>query len=253
VLLNLAANGLKFTKRGEVLVAAAIGDRDASGISLCFRVRDTGIGMNEAQLGRLFEPFAQADDSINRIYGGTGLGLAISARIVQQMGGRIAVESAVGQGSTFSFVVRFSVVDGAALVAPPPRAQVPRPLAGARLLLVEDVDINRQIAREILESAGASVEEACDGLEATRRFESGGPFAAIVMDVQMPVMDGYQAAAAIRKHPRGADIPIIALSAHGLEEERARCFAAGMTAYVSKPIDPDRLVAAVAERMAPGS
>jgi signal transduction histidine kinase len=250
VLLNLAANGLKFTETGEVAVTVAAGEGDASGVALRFSVRDTGIGMNEAQQARLFEPFAQADDSIARQYGGTGLGLAISQRIVNQMGGTISVQSAPGRGSTFTFTVRFDLDTAAPPQPSPARGLPPRPLAGARLLVVEDVEINRQIAREILEAAGAIVELAADGLEATRRVTEGGPLDAVVMDVQMPRMGGLEATRIIRAHPRGATLPIIALSAHALEEERRACLEAGMTAHVAKPLDPDELVEVLARHLA---
>jgi signal transduction histidine kinase len=250
VLLNLASNGLKFTESGEVAVTVTASERDEAAVALRFGVRDTGIGMTEEQQGRLFEPFAQADDSIARQYGGTGLGLAISQRIVEQMGGTISVVSAPGRGSTFTFTVRFGVE--APTVEPPPPAALPaRPLLGARLLVVEDVDINQQIAREILEGAGATVELAGDGLEATRRFAEGGPLDAIVMDVQMPRMGGFEATRIIRGQPGGATIPIIALSAHVLEEERRACLEAGMTAHVGKPLDPDELVAVIARLVRP--
>jgi len=251
VLLNLAANGLKFTDSGEVVVSATLEGADERAVRLRFAVRDTGIGMNEAQQARLFEPFAQADDSITRQYGGTGLGLTISQSIVRQMGGSITVESAPGRGSTFSFVVPFGIEDATTAPPPPAPALPARPLAGTRLLVVEDVDINRQIAREILEEAGATVELAADGLEATRRFAEETALDGIVMDVQMPRMGGCEATRIIRRHPRGSRIPIIALSAHALEEERQACLEAGMTAHLAKPLDPDELVSVLARHLPP--
>lgn len=251
VLLNLAANGLKFTDSGEVAVSVSLAARDGAGVTLAFKVRDTGIGMNEEQRARLFEPFAQADESIARQYGGTGLGLAISQRIVNQMGGHIEVGSAPGRGSVFSFTVPFGVAPDACDERPPAPSPSRRPLAGARLLVVEDVDINRQIARELLEAAGATVELAADGIEATGRFAGGGPpLDAIVMDVQMPRMGGCEATRIIREHAGGQAIAIVALSAHALPEERSRCLEAGMNAYVTKPFDPDEL-AAVLLRLLP--
>jgi signal transduction histidine kinase len=252
VLVNLAANAIKFTEQGEVVVAVAAGGREDDQLDLTFSVRDTGIGMTEAQRARLFEAFVQADESISRQYGGTGLGLAISQRIVRQMGGDITVESAPGRGSVFSFTVRFGIAPAEPAAQPEPAALPGRPLEGARLLVVEDVDINRQIAREILEQAGATVELAVDGLEATRRFAEGGTLDAIVMDVQMPRMDGFEATRIIRRDPRGAAIPIVALSAFALEDERRACLEAGMTAHAAKPLDPDQLIALLARLLGAG-
>jgi PAS domain S-box-containing protein len=252
VLVNLVGNAVKFTERGAVTVTVQSGARDAASVELCFRIADTGIGMSDEQVGRLFAPFTQADGSTNRRYGGTGLGLVISQRIVEQMGGVLVVESAPWVGTTFTLTARFGVGDSPALTGaaapdlPALAAGADNVLAGARVLLVEDVMINQVVARELLEGAGAEVQIASDGLEATRVFAAAGAtFDLILMDVQMPVMDGYEATRIIRADARGAVIPIIAMTAHAFESERKKCLDAGMNDHVPKPVDPDVLIAVV--------
>ena len=390
VLTNLTGNAIKLTNEGEVVVDVRLVERIADGVRVRFAVRDTGIGLSSEQLGRLFQPFTQADESPTRRFGGTGLGLVISRQLVELMGGRLEVDSAPGAGSTFTFELALGIGDetaaataalapafdvrgrrvllvddhetsravlarylrelsfdvvGAAsgteglamlrdaerdgspfdlllldwrmpgldglevirrLRAAPPlgkpptiimvtaygreevekQAQAlgvnelivkpvtrsslldaisdafgreparhrlsrpPRPAAaspafrGARVLVVEDNAINRQVARELLEAAGAMVSLANNGVEALAAIGADGvQLDAVLMDLQMPEMDGYEAARTIRKDPRHAGLPIIAMTAHAFEEERARCRDAGMDAHVSKPVDPDELFA----------
>jgi CheY-like chemotaxis protein len=256
VLTKLVGNAVKFTERGEVAVLVDVVQRDEAQVKVRVRVRDTGIGMTAAERDKLFMAFVQADGSTTRQDGGTGLGLAISKRLVEQMGGELSVESTAGVGSTFTFVVPLSVAaqDEAveapgreaaaeALLEPPPDTT----LSGARILLVEDNSINQQVGQAILEAAGAEVEIAANGQEATRAVaERGERFAAVIMDVQMPGMDGYAATRAIRRDPRGARIPIIAMTGHAFESERQRCEEAGMNDFIPKPMDPDQLVAVIA-------
>ena len=386
VLLNLVANAVKFTERGEIRVGVQPLSSDEDVSELEFSVRDTGIGMTREQCGRLFLPFSQADTSTTRKYGGTGLGLAISRRLVELMGGQISVDSVPGQGTTFRFTARFgrrhqalgaaqcasraslaglrvlvvddnatardllsamlgaflcridavasgeaalAALDAAATAGDPYRlvlmdwqmpgmdglettrrirqqpatagvptiimvtafrreqvfaeaADVPldgflskpvapqtllqtieevlgggaamcdgeasarwrlKPLSGrvgARVLLVEDNEINRQIARELLTQAGLSVSEAKNGREAVERVAREA-FAAVLMDVQMPVMDGFDATRAIRCLPGGDMLPIIAMTANAMAGDEARCLSAGMNGYLVKPLDPARL------------
>ena len=254
VLLNLAGNGVKFTERGEVVVRTGAQPASEDGtVVLSFAVSDTGIGMSADQLGKLFRPFTQADGSTTRQYGGTGLGLVISQRLIQQMNGEITVDSAIGRGSTFSFTARLALARPHHPPAPAPAlapASAPargRALAGMHALLVEDIEINQLVARELLQAAGAQVTVAENGQAATELFAAqGGRFAFVLMDVQMPGMDGYEATRIIRRHPAGATVPIIAMTAHAFESERARCLAAGMTDHVAKPIEPDTVVALIA-------
>jgi two-component system sensor histidine kinase/response regulator len=390
VLTNLTGNAIKFTNEGEIVVDVRLVERMAEGVRVRFAVKDTGIGLSSEQLGRLFQPFTQADESPTRRFGGTGLGLVISRQLVELMGGRLEVESAPGAGSTFRFELALGIGDetaaataalapafdvrgrrvllvddhetsravlgrylgelsfdvvGAAsgteglamlrdaerdgspfdlllldwrmpgldglevirrLRAAPPLGKPPtiimvtaygreevekqaqalgvnglivkpvtrsslldaitdafgseparlrlsrprRPAAaspvfrGARVLVVEDNAINRQVARELLEAAGAVVSLANNGVEALAAIGADGVHLdAVLMDLQMPEMDGYEAARTIRKDPRHDGLPIIAMTAHAFEEERARCRDAGMDAHVSKPVDPDELFA----------
>ncbi|MBI2308466.1 MAG: response regulator [Rhodocyclales bacterium] len=385
VLTNLVSNAVKFTEAGNITVAIEQRDSVGAKVKLQFEIRDTGIGMSEAQMLRLFQPFSQADGSTTRKYGGTGLGLSICKRLVELMGGEIGVTSAPGKGSTFSFSARFERGDGAVgkkrkvlpshldgmrvlvaddnaaardvllrllesfglhvdavasghaavaavaaagakdpyrvafidwrmpgldgidtvqsirmdpgLEAPPlfvlvsafsredvrvraeqngidlflvkpvspsaledtlvtlfPPADgeiagdiargfqpTPPELKHLRVLLAEDNEINQQIAVELLESAGATVDVVGNGREAVDRLMQGGSYDVVLMDLQMPVMGGHEATRLIRAEPRFASLPILALTAHAMAEERQHCFDSGMNEHLLKPIDPDAL------------
>ncbi len=247
VLLNLVNNAVKFTERGGVDLSVTAASRTAGEAELRFAVRDTGIGMTAEQVSRLFQPFAQADSSTTRRYGGTGLGLAISRRLAVMMGGGITVDSTPGQGSTFRFAVTAGVQDGPApALADPGLAGllVEEPLRGLRVLVADDNAINRLVAREILEDAGLAVTAVGSGAEAVRlALEPGAGYAALLSDIQMPDMDGFEVARAIRRYCGTDRLPIIAMTAHALEEERRRCLAAGMDDHIAKPVEPHRLVA----------
>ena len=249
ILLNLVSNAVKFTEKGVITVALRRIDGAGSKVQLRCEVSDTGIGMSPEQARRLFQAFTQADGSTTRKYGGTGLGLTISKRLVELMGGSIHVESAAGEGSRFIFTLWLEVGDPraarppalpGALVQEPVDAEGTPNLSGVRLLLAEDNDINRQIATELLEGAGASVEPAENGRIAVEKLLAGGPqaYAAVLMDLQMPEMDGMEATQRIRADARFRDLPIIAMTAHAMAEERERCLAAGMVDHIGKPIDP---------------
>jgi signal transduction histidine kinase/CheY-like chemotaxis protein/HPt (histidine-containing phosphotransfer) domain-containing protein len=297
ILLNLAGNAIKFTESGEVTVSveqfqiadlkSEISDPESEICHLRFAVRDTGIGISPSELGRIFQPFSQADPSTTRRFGGTGLGLTICSSLVRLMGGRIWAESEVGKGSTFHFTVRLPLAKG---LRPEP-ATTPEISAVAastlRILLVEDNPANQKLAAYILEDRGHTVAIAADGRQAIRMAQENR-YDVILMDVQMPGMDGLEATAAIRKRetekgsgmsdrndrrdwglegdkPATSDpqhpipnpqspipsprVPIIAMTAHAMKGDRQRCLAAGMDAYLSKPIDGHEMIALV-ERLA---
>jgi len=251
ILLNLVNNAVKFTAQGEVVVSVSPAARAGAQVRLGFAVRDTGIGILPAQQARLFEVFSQADGSTTRRYGGTGLGLAISKKLADLMGGEISVESAPGVGSTFTCTLPFSLDTAAAdaeqevtpTVGVVEVAAEPRPtLSGARVLLVEDNDINQMVAREILERFGLVVEVARDGHAAVELLRANPTRCSLVfMDLQMPEMDGFEATRILREELGLTDLPIIAMTAHALADERQHCLAAGMNDHVAKPIDPPTL------------
>jgi len=247
VLLNLLSNAVKFTESGTVTLTVEPLSREADTVRLRFGVADSGIGMSEEQQQRLFTPFDQADSSITRRYGGTGLGLAIAQRLIEAMGGEIGVESALGQGTRFWFSADFGVAPEAALPAAlpagAPASAGDRPrgqLAGARILVVEDNEINRMVTKDLLEHVGVEARFAENGVDGVRAVLEDGPFDAVLMDVQMPRMDGYTATRLIRANPDFRDLPIIALTANAMEGDRDAAFDAGMNDYIAKPVDPDQ-------------
>ena len=258
VLINLTANAIKFTAKGKVVVNVLPGPSSTAGTAekrmLRFEVTDTGIGMSRDQIGKLFQPFTQADISTTRQFGGTGLGLAISQSLVTMMGGEIGVDSTEGKGSTFWFTAEVTVLpddltkDAASTHRSKPKdpqSDALERIAGLRVLLVEDNEINQQVAREFLGLAGVTVDIASNGKIAIDMV-AATPYDAVLMDVQMPLMDGYQATKIIRADTRHKDLPIIAMTAHAMQSEREKCLAVGMNDHVIKPIDPNRLYAALA-------
>lgn len=231
ILLNLVSNAVKFTEKGTVEVAVSrAADRWR------FEVRDTGIGIDPADHARLFESFTQLDSSTTRVYGGTGLGLAIVRQLVDLMGGRLGLESAPGRGSLFW--VELALAPGVLL------KEKARPawtgLKGLRVLLAEDNKVNQLVAREILAKMGIVPEVVFNGQDAVERAVSGS-FALVLMDLQMPVMDGLEAARRIRRHRSSQDLPILAMTAHTFAQERESCLEAGMQDLIPKPVDPDQL------------
>ena len=245
VLLNLVGNAVKFTEAGSVQVSLEVESLAADAATLRFSVADTGIGIPEDKRKTIFEPFRQADGSVARQYGGTGLGLSISTRLVELMNGRIWVESDIGRGSAFRFTARVGLcAAGLECGGQEPAAVHP---AGAlrrlRILLAEDNPVNQKVARHLLERAGHDVEVVGDGEAAVERW-AAEDFDVILMDVQMPRMDGLAATAAIRERERGTEghIPIVAMTALAMAGDRERCVAAGMDGYVSKPIDKNDLM-----------
>ncbi len=258
VLVNLIGNAIKFTQRGTVVVAVETQAATAAGVALHFSVRDTGIGIAPDKQQTIFSAFEQADTSTTRTYGGTGLGLTISARLVQLMGGRIWVESAAGCGSTFHFTVELAVrpATGPALPAadsdePRPRPRKPSPPRaaphasgnrGLHVLVAEDNVVNQRLALRLLEKRGHRVVLVENGAEALAALETA-QFDIVLMDVQMPVLDGFEATAVIRERERATErhMPIVAMTAHALKGDEERCLAAGMDGYIAKPINPERL------------
>ncbi|MHB8123435.1 MAG: response regulator [Desulfuromonadaceae bacterium] len=238
VLLNLVANAVKFTESGNIILAVRQLQRDEDGVTVRFTVRDSGIGMTEEQQARLFKPFAQADASITRKYGGTGLGLAICQQLAEMMGGKISVSSEPGNGSEFTFAIRYAI---GSLLPTQTRAETDDTekigaLRGAQVLLVEDNEFNQMVATEMLESAGLSVTLAVNGEQALEKLRTE-TFDAVLMDVQMPVLDGLEATRRLRTMSGLDTLPVIALTAHAMAQDRQRCLDAGMNDYISKPID----------------
>jgi signal transduction histidine kinase/BarA-like signal transduction histidine kinase len=246
VLVNLAGNAVKFTERGSVSVL--VKRVSESPLMLRFSVRDTGIGMNGEQLARLFSPFTQGDLSITRRFGGTGLGLVISRNLIELMGGTIEVESAEGKGAEFRFTLKFTAAEGGeTTVAPGVQAAAPS-LHGVRILLVEDNPVNQAVARGILENAGAEVAVADNGQLALELLRVH-VYDLVLMDVQMPVMDGFTATQKIREE-LGLTLPVIAMTAGVMESEREQCTRAGMDDFIAKPIDVEQMFTTLARHMA---
>jgi PAS domain S-box-containing protein len=248
ILLNLAGNAIKFTRAGRVVVRARLAGEDGQEATVRFEVADTGIGIAAADRDRLFHAFEQADGSTTRKYGGTGLGLAISRRLVEMMGGEIGVDSAPGRGSTFWFTVRLAVPGADRDVPPAPLSDLSAETrlrerhAGRRVLLVEDEPINQEVSRDLLEEAGLTVDLAADGRAAVD-MAGASDYALILMDIQLPLMNGIDATRAIRALPGRAQVPILAMTANAFDEDRRLCLEAGMNDHVAKPVDPATLCA----------
>ncbi|MHB1372343.1 MAG: PAS domain-containing hybrid sensor histidine kinase/response regulator [Thauera sp.] len=249
IVLNFASNAVKFTAQGSVTVSAHVISAQGEQLRVRFEVTDTGIGIDQDQSRRIFQPFEQADPSTTRKYGGTGLGLAISRRLAELMGGRIGVESAPGKGSTFWVEVPLQARPGG---DPQPGAAARatvcgegRRLLGRRILLAEDNPVNREVAATILRETGATVDTAENGQEAVDMAKASH-YDLILMDLQMPVMDGITATRLLRSSDAFRDLPIVAMTANAFAEDRKLCIDAGMNDHIPKPVEPDVLCEKVA-------
>ncbi|BBL71231.1 GAF domain-containing hybrid sensor histidine kinase/response regulator [Methylogaea oryzae] len=260
VLNNLVGNALKFTEQGGVsLRVGRIGGSDGL-VRLRFAVQDTGIGLSREEAGRLFVPFTQADGSITRKYGGTGLGLSICKRLVEMMGGEIGVDSEPGKGAIFSFTLELGLGNAQAveeLAVPAPQAPVPyvelaQGIRGARILVAEDNLLNQKVADNYLRRAGLQPVIVANGKEALEAVQRES-FDAVLMDLHMPVMDGIDATRRIRLLPGKADLPIIAVTAAAMLQDKEACFLAGMNDHLAKPLDPKELMRVLIKRIAPHS
>jgi CheY-like chemotaxis protein len=244
VLVNLCGNAVKFTERGSVTVGMSAMVSAMGGVMMRLEVRDTGVGIRADQVHTLFKPFSQVDASTTRRYGGTGLGLSIVRRLAELMGGEAGVESREGVGSTFWFTARFDLPGehAAAAAVPSAPAHAPEPVvrtrsSGKRILLAEDNVVNEKVATRILQKLGYVVDAVVNGREAVDAWAKGG-YDLVLMDCQMPVLDGYEATREIRAKERsGQRIPIVALTANAMKKDEIECRQAGMDDHLSKPID----------------
>jgi signal transduction histidine kinase/CheY-like chemotaxis protein len=259
IVANLLSNAIKFTDYGKVLVKLELSPSVDNRVNVILQVTDTGPGIPSDKLATIFEKFTQADGSITRKYGGTGLGLAITRRLVEIHGGEVNVESKVGKGSTFRVILPCEIAPAAVSNAQPAlneiRGETLRPPPTARLLLVEDNLVNQKVVLAILRKKGYHIDVANDGREALTKLADSTPETAydlVLMDVQMPILDGLEATRLIRTEARWDHLPVVAMTAHAMNGDRERCLQSGMNAYISKPVQPAHLIATIERQLASG-
>lgn len=259
VLLNICSNALKFTEKGAVSLDVFSTPINQNTQRITIKIKDSGIGISKEQQTLLFQSFQQADNTTTRKYGGTGLGLAISKQLVELMGGSIIINSDIGEGCEFIISIDFNVSDNTdtfnngSISGDAKTKNIEQTshvgsqlnLADIRILLVEDIEINRMIATELLENHGAKVSQAFDGQQALDALNAGERFDVVLMDIQMPVMDGFEATKALRATPEFASLPVLAMTANAMNEDVQRCTEAGMNGHISKPIDETNMVTSI--------
>ena len=271
ILINYANNAVKFTHQGGITIKARVKEKSEDDLLLEFEVIDTGIGISTEQAARLFQSFEQADTSTTRQFGGTGLGLAISKGLANLMGGSVGVEGALGQGCTFWFTARVGLANTANKRLPSGFGQLSpsdaltddyalarealKPLAGGRILLVEDNDLNQEVASAMLAEVGFSVDVAENGQVAVQKVAASNatdrPYDIVLMDLQMPLLDGLGATAELRQDSRNEYLPIAAMTANAMQEDRERCKRAGMAGFIVKPVEPIELWRTLARLIRP--
>lgn len=251
ILTNLGSNAIKFSERGYVRIQVELESVDSGRIEVSFEVSDAGVGIDQEQLENIFQPFIQADSSTTRKFGGTGLGLVISKNLIEMMGGMISVSSNPGQGSSFRFTALFKPVKKmveskimSTMIEDQYKAAIDK-LNGLRALLVEDNIMNQQVAKTLLSRNGVEVDLAEDGLQAVDMVQQGS-YDFVLMDCQMPIMDGYQATLHIRQIPELNNLPIIALTANVMTEDVKRIVEVGMDDYIPKPVDVRKMFITIA-------
>ena len=255
VILNITSNAIKFTHEGHITISVDVVERSENTAKLLFVIKDTGIGMTKEQASKVFGAFNQADSSTTRKYGGTGLGLAISKNIIELLGGEIWLESSPGKGTAFSFTVVFETTKASDMAVSETFSiedfDVPPGCKGARILLVEDNEINQIIAFELLSEAGFAVDIASNGKEAINMV-LGNDYGVILMDLQMPEMDGFTATSIMRSDKKFHNTPIVAMTANAMQGDKEKSIRAGMVDHVTKPLDPRILLETVCHWLGAG-